>query len=617
MHSLFQMRHRLFYAGVVLLVIAGALVVAANRRANADDGLALARIMPKGALAYVQARDFSDLFARWRKSQVHDRYYASDSYRAFRRSRLWAKLNERLNEFETGVGLTLTEDVIAQMAGKATAVALYDMGKLELAFITELSAAQAAATPLLARKATFEVRTTPGGQAYLVRELATDGGRLRQGLCVATPPGKLIVTTTEALMQRALDNLGGRSGDDLLTTMAPTLAIADGFTPHDLTLWTDLPRLRKQVYFSYYWIHGAAATDLDGIEATLADVEFTGDGVQERRWSLTAGRPVPAAFTAQSQPMVERLLDAAPFAVVETLQNDAPERAARLAAQAVLPPLRLMIATKQLRLRDIEDIAGDAAKRGRYQRLDARFDRDLDDPNAPVTTAGKRPVSSSPLTDPLETELANLFRAAQPTYLARLGETVAEGGSPFVAFERAVAIRCARPFDAKAYEAAIARAVGRRFFIAGTMPSFEWQTLSSGVTTLRVGASLERCGAYFVSDDLVVIARSAAYAEQLKARLTAAGQPDRPAYNPSAYRQAVVRLRALAPGYRQVVRMIGSAGVSGLTPLEEDAVDEPVAFLEQNILSLLTVVEQFDTVTIESAAGEGRLFERVRYEFIR
>ncbi|OYT73649.1 MAG: hypothetical protein CFK52_01650 [Chloracidobacterium sp. CP2_5A] len=611
------MRHgdwarRLSYGLSLLLAVVGALVSAADRRAGANDGLALARALPKGALAYLQARDFGDLFARWRKSQLANRYYASDSYRAFRRSRLWAKLNERIREFETGVGVTLTENVVAQMAGKASAIALYDMGKLELAFITELSAAQAAATPLLARKSAFETRTTATGQTYLARDLATDGGRLRQGLCVATPPGKLVVTTSEALMQRTLDNLSGTGEDALFSTMAQTLSIADGFAPHDVTLWTDVPRLRKQPYFGYYWVHGAAATELDGIEATLADVEFAGDGVQERRWSLTSGRPVPAAFTPRQQPLAQRLLSVAPFVAVETVKEDAAERVSAVAAQVVFPPLRSMPSAEPPRIRVIEDRFDTGASGGRYQRLDGRFDRDLDDPNAPPLAA--RPAAARPL-DPLEGELAALLRDAQPTLVARLGETSFDNSSPFVTFERAVAIRCGRPFNTKAFEAGLSRAIGQRLFVAGTVPQITWEASATGVASPRAAATaLDRCGAYFVSDDVVVIAGSVAYAERLKARLSAATsvQPD---VSATAYRQATLRLRALAPGYQRVMRIIGFRGDASLTPLENEPADESIAFFGQNLLSLLAVTEAFDVVTIESAAEAGRVVERVRYRY--
>lgn len=619
MRGLLRLRRSAWGGIVLLLAVTGGLLGATGHLVSGQDGLALARLMPKGALAYVQARNFGDLFARWRASSIRDRYYASDSFRAFRRSRLWAKLNERIREFEAGVGVTLTEETVAQMAGKTTAVALYDMGKLELVFITELSAQQAAATPLLARKATFEARTTAAGQPYLVREVSTDGGRLRQGLCVATPPGKLVVTTTEALMQRTLDNLEGNGDDHLLAAMNPMLAAAQGFTPHDLTLWTDLPRLRQQPYFGYYWVHGARAPGLDEVESTLADIELTSGGLQERRWSLVNGQALPAAFTPQQQSVVAHLLGASPFVVVETIPTDAGDAPARGAVDVAFPPLRPVSASDLPRIRVIEDTSG-AVRRGRYQRLDGRFDRDVDDPDAPVARplaaqgAGARPP------DPLASELADLFRSAQPTCLARLGETTTEGSAPFVTFERALALHCERPFDTKAYEAAMSRAIERRYFIAGTTPPVTWQATSTGVIVPRTAAPLERCGAYFVSGNLVVIASSAAYAERLKARLDgAAAKPaGRLAGQPldGTHRQAVVRLSVLAPDYQRALRLIDAPAPAGLAPLEgEDTTDESVAFMGQNIASLLAAVEAFDVVTVESAAAGRVRVERVSYTF--
>ncbi len=619
MRRLFRLRRPAWGGIVLLLVVTGALLGVTGHLVSGQDGLALARLLPKGALAYVQARDLGNLLAQWRASSVHDRYYASDSFRAFRRSRLWAKLNERIREFEEGVGGTLTEDTVMQMAGKATAIALYDMGKLELVFVTELSAQQAAATPLLARKATFEARTTAAGQPYLVRELATDGGRLRQGLCVATPPGKLVVTTSEALMQRTLDNLDGKGDDHVLASMGPTLAAAQGFTPHDVTLWTDLPRLRQQPYFGYYWVHGAKAPGLDDVEATLADIELTPGGLQERRWSLlTSGRAVPAAFTPQQQPVVARLLNASPFAAVETLPADAADLPARVAVDLLLPPLQPVAVSELPRIRVIEDTAPSTARRGRYQRLDERFDRDVDDPDAVSSRSPAGQAASARPADPLESELASLFRSAQPACLARLGETTTGSSAPFVTFERALALHCGRPFDTKAYEAAVARAIARRYFVAGTTPPVTWEVTSTGVVVPRTAVPLERCGAYFVSGDLVVIANSADYAKQLKSRLdgTAASAAGRPSGNlTGTYRQATVRLRALAPDCQRALRLIDAPGTSGLEPLEGEAADASVSFMGQNVPSLLTVVEAFDVVSLESAATGRVRVERVSYAF--
>ncbi|MGQ9896961.1 MAG: hypothetical protein ACUVR8_05335 [Acidobacteriota bacterium] len=626
MRCLFQLSRPVWCGVVLLLTIVGGLSWTTGHLVSGQDGLALARLLPKGALAYVQARNFGDLLARWRASSVSDRYYTSDSFRAFRRSRLWAKLSERIREFEEGVGVTLTEDTVTQMAGKGTAVALYDMGKLELVFVTELSAQQAAATPLLTRKATFEARTAATGQPYFVRELSTDNGRLRQGLCVATLPGKLVVTTNEALMQRTLANLEGKSDDHLLASMGPTLAGARDFTPHDLTLWVDLPRLRQQPYFGYYWVHGAKAPGLDGVEATLADVELSSEGIQERRWSLISNQAIPPVFTPQQQPVMARLLNTSPFAVAESLRaDDAGDLLSRIAVGVMFPPLRPMSVSDRPRVRVIEDTTSSAPRQGRYQRLDERFDRDVDDPDS---ISSRRPadrqVANPHSSDTLGAELAGLLQSAQPTCLVRLGETVREANTPLVAFERALALHCVRPFDAKAYESALSKAIARRYFIAGTTPPVTWQATSAGVIVPRTTVSLEHCGAYFVSGNWVVIASSATYAERLKARLDGVAEgpagPEGPAGRPAnrldgTYRQAIVRLRTLAPDYQRAMRLIEPPVGSGLKPVEDQAVDESVAFMGQNITSLLTVVDDFDVITVESAAIGPVRVEQVKYAF--
>jgi|YNPBryulayer2012_1023412.scaffolds.fasta_scaffold00410_12 hypothetical protein len=598
-----------------LLAVAGVLLGATGYLVTGQEKLALARLLPKGALAYVQARNFRALLAQWRASSVHDRYYTSDSFRAFLRSRLWAKLSERLHEFEASVGITLTEETVAAMAGTATAVALYDMGKIELVFVTELTAKQAAATPLLARKTAFEARTTATGHPYLVREVTTDGGRLRQALCVATPPGKLVVTTSEALMQRTLDNLDGKSEDCVLTTMAPTLAAAPDFTPHDLTLWTDLSRLRQQPYFGYYWVHGSKAPGLEGVEAVLADVELTREGLWERRWLLTSGRTAPASFTPQQQPVVASLLAASPFTTVETIPADAGDIPAKFVTKVVFPPPPLLNASDLPRIRVIEDTTPGTA--GRYQRLDERFDRDVDDPDAPPSGPSPDQIAHTHPPDPLETELASLFRSARPTLLARLGETTTEGSAPFVTFERALALYCQQPFEAKAYESVMGRAIAQRYFIAGTVAPVSWQTTPTGVVVPRAAAPLERCGAYFVSGNLVVIASSATYAERLKARLDEVGAKSAkrmPNTLTGTHRQARLRLRALAPDYQRALRLIKLPESQELKSLE-DLSDESIDFLGRNIASLLDVVEVFDLVTVESAAAGPAWIEQVRYHF--
>src|SRR5437868_12679864 len=124
-------------------IIALAIVVAALW--HSSDGqpqrpvaeqLRLAGAMPRGALVYVQARDLSALMKVWTASTVRNKFYASPSYTAFSKSRVFLKFQDRRGDFEKALGFGMDEDRLTELAGGASAVAIYDIGKLDMAFVT-------------------------------------------------------------------------------------------------------------------------------------------------------------------------------------------------------------------------------------------------------------------------------------------------------------------------------------------------------------------------------------------------------------------------------------------------------------------------------------------------
>ncbi|HMZ81520.1 MAG TPA: hypothetical protein PLL06_17605 [Acidobacteriota bacterium] len=88
------------------IVLVSLLALASDRGPlAAADKLPLARLMPRGALAYVQTKDLAGLLKTWRDSKTKENYFNSPSYRAFTQSRLYLELQERLREFEQGAGI--------------------------------------------------------------------------------------------------------------------------------------------------------------------------------------------------------------------------------------------------------------------------------------------------------------------------------------------------------------------------------------------------------------------------------------------------------------------------------------------------------------------------------
>src|SRR5215470_14186162 len=241
------------------------------------EQLRLAAVMPRGAMVYLQARDLSALMKHWTSSPVRSGFYKSPSLSAFSKSRIYIKLQDRKSDFETALGFGLDEERLTELAGGASAVSIYDIGKLEIVFVTEVSRARAIATTLFKQIPQFQERSA-GGTAYYVHEVTTDGGRLNQQFCFAYAGGKLIITTTEGLMIRALGNTKAGSADSLLSDVIATSEQARGFASHDVTMWLDQARLNKNRNFNSYWIHHNISeqrkNSLANIESGLIDLRF-------------------------------------------------------------------------------------------------------------------------------------------------------------------------------------------------------------------------------------------------------------------------------------------------------------------------------------------------------
>jgi hypothetical protein len=139
------------------------------------EQLKLAAVMPRGAMVYVQANDLSALMKTWLASPVRSQFYESASFAAFQTSHVYLKIQDRRKDFETAIGVGLDEKRLTELAGRASAVSVYDIGKLELVFVTEIPRARASATALFKQAPQFQERSAQG-TSYYVRDVATDGG---------------------------------------------------------------------------------------------------------------------------------------------------------------------------------------------------------------------------------------------------------------------------------------------------------------------------------------------------------------------------------------------------------------------------------------------------------
>src|SRR5205085_2632913 len=133
-------------------------------------------------------------------------------------------------------------------------------------------------------------------------------------------------------------------------------------------------------------------------------------------------------------------------------------------------------------------------------QLDARFDVDVDDEQAPPRgNAPARKAKTEAAAPTAPTSFVAAITKLAPLAVCELTRSKADPDRPFVHFERAVVIemKSEAALDRAALERAIVEEMQARFVVAGVDPRFGWQD-DAGVRVL--GQSLlEKGAAYTVA----------------------------------------------------------------------------------------------------------------------
>ena len=91
----------------------------------------LSRYVPAGSLLYMQAKDFSSLLGDWNASPQKASWVNSKNYEVYSRSHLFLRLQGASEQFATAAGLPPDMNFLTHVAGTQSALALYDIGKLQ------------------------------------------------------------------------------------------------------------------------------------------------------------------------------------------------------------------------------------------------------------------------------------------------------------------------------------------------------------------------------------------------------------------------------------------------------------------------------------------------------
>ena len=262
----------------ILVVLAVALGGWAAYQAAAAAPSPLAKVMPPGALLYLEARDFGALLADWNASPQKAAWLKTDNYSAFSRSRLFLRLEEAQKQFAAAAGLPPDMKFASEVAGRQSALALYDIGKLEFVYITRMPNAKSVQTALWQLRSKFEPRSA-GTAGFYVR---TDPESKRVAGFGATDD-YLVLGTREDLIAGAMALLSHQPGRTLADSEWYAKSVAAGSRqPGDLRMVLNLAEVAQTPQFRTYWVQ-QNITDTRQYSSAIVDLYRTAAEYREER----------------------------------------------------------------------------------------------------------------------------------------------------------------------------------------------------------------------------------------------------------------------------------------------------------------------------------------------
>jgi hypothetical protein len=245
----------------------------------------LATLAPGGALLYLESPDFARELRDWNQSPEKQTWLAGANYAEFSRSMLFLRLTEEWKAFGGAAGFAADLPMLESIAGKRSAVALYDIGRLELLYISEVPEAETMKTALWRGRAQYEPRAAAGIPFYVRRE---------QGHTVAfaASGGYLLLATREEALAGALRLLSGEKAPAVADEPWYAETVRAAKAPGELRLVMNLEAVLKTHQFRSHWIHENTPS-LREYWAGISDIHRSAAEIREDR-ILLRRTPQPA-----------------------------------------------------------------------------------------------------------------------------------------------------------------------------------------------------------------------------------------------------------------------------------------------------------------------------------
>ncbi|MFN0107233.1 MAG: hypothetical protein ACKVZH_00140 [Blastocatellia bacterium] len=622
-NDLWQVGKRALLAAALLLtLIVIGLIVSAVSAQRAEKNFEQAADFPRGALVYAQFQDLPALLKQWNESELKGRYDASVNFQQMQSRHLAMKLLARWKEFNSAAGFEIDFAALGSVADNRAAIAIYDIGKLDLMLIAPMSEAGFQACRFARQKDDFQEIELPNGVTYYLRDVEADRGRQKQHIAFAQVKGRFVFATNESLLLRAVANItgAGKPAQDRLNNEPSFQALAKTVQPHFVTVWVEQAKLNDDWYFKHYWLMSEIA-DLKNIRAGMFDLEMQQGQWIERREFLTNGNPNSAAVSPLIVGRLQQLIPAdAPFAQLRSVDGDSTA-VADLVSGALFAgkPRR---STEARSNRDWENYSGDYFEvsseeedlgEGRYSYLGYEFDSEINEAsdNAELNDAELRLAGERRFVRGLQSAL----QAGRPLAAAKLARPRASERVLFAEFARAsvISLQNASAVNRAALERAIDELAASRLMIAGASGKFIWKNRIVGAVECRE-MELPMLGRSVVyglrGKELIVANNLELLVELMTGQQT--GQ-HRAASTSPVHELTVIRFSQRKSAFDQIFTRLEEPMVKAYWQqrIGEDAVGPSQEFFSGEVASLLDVAAPVDEVRIQRSFANGRMKEEI------
>lgn len=439
----------------ILIVICIALGCAgigwAAFRATAPPEKPLSKFVPAGPLLYLEAKNFSSLLSEWNASPQKRQWRKSDSYEVFSRSRLFLRLKGAGEQFASAAGLPAEMDFFPQIAGQRSALALYDIGKLQFLYITYLPSARSMETPLYQTRSKFEPRNAAGVDFYVRRDPDSE-----REVAFAVSGDYLLLATREDLVAGALQLMAGKQDRTVERDPWFSQSTSAAAETGDLRMVLNLQSLVPNGYFRTYWVQ-QNITDLSQYSAAVSDLFRSGKEYREERVLIRKKEPDHGA-SAESLAAAADLSRLVPegTGVYVTMANPRPDTCYALLETKILAPHLGTAPTSRF----APQVQLGSGEQGAASDLEARIDQ------APATA----PVSNS------ATALKELLDKTPVLAALHLQSTQKDSAGVFIRIHSAVVFSAALDWSDSAVRSALTEFV--RPGLTASQLGLSWQQKS-------------------------------------------------------------------------------------------------------------------------------------------